>query len=98
MIQLLNNKCSSYLEEHVDIVFLILRAIFTCHNQSKYKRKKSYQKKIGITDRIKLEEYIFRNSGFSGASVTLVQRAAQGVLAKNLLMFVTVIICLVFIE
>ena len=86
MMQLLTANAVAIWKATLAEIFLILCAVFLCRNQSKYERKKSYQKKIRATSRIKFEDYIFRNSGFSGPSVTLVLRAIQGWLAKNLLM------------
>ena len=67
--------------------------------------KKSYQKKIVLTDTIKLENIICQNSRYLGVPMTLVDCSRRiggkhGYVITLLTwsMFVAVIICLIFIE
>ena len=86
MIQLLTVTAVTIQKSTLIEVFLILRAVLYMP-QSIKESKKSFKKRIGLTDRIKLENCIFSNAGFLGASMTLVQQIIRGLEKYLLLLF-----------
>ena len=66
-------------------VFLILLPVFYMPRSIKLS-KKSFNKRWGVTDGTKLENYFFCNSEFAGTSLTLMQKIIEGGLEKKLLL------------
>ena len=53
--------------------FLILCCILYARNNQKTKEKKVIRRRLKVTDRLKIGNIVFRNSGFSGVYMTFVK-------------------------